>query len=408
MRHLTTCTLTLASAIFLAACAGDNNGATAVPTSVSEARAVGACSFSTVRNDARGYFASTKDPVFDLISTMETGFRSGGSAGATGPGYDVLAYLASALKSAATPSAINGTPAAGSKFVGDLVGCMSVGTVPAGFSVEAALGANGLFEVPSGTASYTSRSAPIYGAEPQADWNISAGGQRYLLYGYPIDNFSAETAAGIAFELSTLPTPISFSPSIKAGVCSASGANPRLQHVGAILALETLSFCATAGLNRTEDAGMFGAARRAMRSLFLPQPLYAAMFFGGIGAALDNLSPSVPVVFPAADVVLSWAQQPTDTRLGKAPQQFTPTVAVKLVTAKGTALGQVPITLTVVGNSGSFIATGTVQSTKTDGIAYFPDFHLDKAGGYTITASVNVIGSTKSVVSSLFNVRGGQ
>jgi hypothetical protein len=409
MQHLSIrrCTLTLASALLLAACAEDKNGAPAVPTSVSQSQAAGSCSFSTVRGDARSYFASSKDSVFTLISTMETGFKSGGAVGATSAGYDVLGRVASALKSTTGTNPINGTPAAGNKLVTDLLSCMSVGTVPSDFSVEAALGTNGLFEVPHGTAAYTSRSTPVYGAEPQGDWNVSAGDKQYLLYGYPIANFSAEDTVGLAFELSTFPTPISFSPAIKAGVCTASGDNPRLQHSGAILALQTLSFCTVGALDRHESAGMFASVGRAMRSLLLPTPLYAFVF-GGIGGQLDNLSPSVPVTFPAADVVLSWVQKPTDTRLNKSPQQFVPTIAVRLVTAKGTNLAQVPVTLTVIGNSGSFIATGTVESTKTDGIAYFNNFHLDKSGGYTITASVNVIGSTKSISSGLFNVTGGK
>jgi hypothetical protein len=87
--------------------------------------------------------------------------------------------------------------------------------------------------------------------------------------------------------------------------------------------------------------------------------------------------------------------------VSKSPQ-FVPTVTVQNFTAKGHPIANVLITLSVTTNNGGFHISGNTAYTDTNGIATFPDLHIDKAGGYTMTASSEVGGST----SIFFNING--
>jgi hypothetical protein len=294
---------------------------------------------------------------------------------------------------------------------------MSVGTLPADFSVQAALGTNGLFAVRGGTSDAagpaTSRNSPIYGAEAQStsSWSASAG-KRFLIYGYPISfSFTPETpAAPAAFELGTVPTPITFSPKIAAGICStdANKPNPRLQHVNVILDLQTLGFCTTAALPLRQGSGFFAAAQR-VASWFAPRPLYA-MFAagGGTGGLISGLSPSGPVVFTPSTATLSFVNAIPDGKVSSPVNaQFDPPIQVKAQTANGTAVGGVKVTLSAGANNGSFTPPAdSVEYTNDQGIATFSTFYLDKAGGYLITATGTVLSqATQTVISNQVHIK---
>ena len=77
-------------------------------------------------------------------------------------------------------------------------------------------------------------------------------------------------------------------------------------------------------------------------------------------------------------------------------------VTVTDSTAKSHPIANVLITLSVTSNNGSFHISGNTAYTNVDGIATFPDLHIDKAGGYTMTATSEVGGST----STFFNING--
>jgi hypothetical protein len=69
----------------------------------------------------------------------------------------------------------------------------------------------------------------------------------------------------------------------------------------------------------------------------------------------------------------------------------------------------VVVTLNVLKNNGSFESFNNTATSGSggSGIAVFPNFYIDKAGGYTILATASIFGvPTKSVTSNLFNISG--
>jgi hypothetical protein len=66
----------------------------------------------------------------------------------------------------------------------------------------------------------------------------------------------------------------------------------------------------------------------------------------------------------------------------------------------------VTVTLTVIGNKGSFSAAGGSAVTNALGDASFPNLYITKAGGYTISATVPELGGDVTATSNLFNING--
>ena len=407
--------LALIGSAALVACAKDQANSPLVPTSVARSVASSvapSCNFTTMRADAASYFV-LPNSVMDRITQMSNAYASGGAAGATNAGFTVLTRVSSALS---TAGAIAGTPAAGDTFVKDVLACMSVGTLPAGFSVAGALSPNGLFEVVGGAGdpagSVTSRGTPTYGAEPQAGqtWAGSAGVPRFLLYGYERDySFTPETPAAVtAFELSTVPTPLTFAPAIAGGICQTTTTNALIQSVNVILPLQSLSFCSGLTSVRRHDEGMFASITHAAANFFSPAPAYG-FGVGGTGSLLSGLSPKAAVTFAPSAAGLAFVQQPLDASRSARPQFASP-ISVSVATANGTPVNGVTVTLTVMKNNGSYQSfnnTAVSGVGGTPGLAVFPTFYIDKSGGYTIIASASIFGEpTKSTTSNLFNIDG--
>jgi hypothetical protein len=398
--------LTVAGVAILASCGQDLTTSTAVPTAASLARVVTpTCSFSTANNDARTYFASNKDTVFTLLSAMSTAYK-GGAAAATPAGWAVLSRLADAVGT----TAAKGTPAQGNTFANDVLLCMSVATYTYPLDLSAALGTNGLFAVrdASGNAAAVSRGTPLYGAEPSSGpWPVASS---TLFYGSPDTNplFDNETPAGVVFDLKSLPSGLTFTPMLRVGVCSISDPNARILHDHAgsspvILSPDAaLSFCPTASNSTRSGNSLFAAAAGRLAAWLAPQPANAAttMFkLGGGGTGLvAGLSDIGPVSFTS---VLTFTVKPKNTSVSKNPQ-FAPTVTVTDSTAKGHPIANVLITLSVTSNNGSFNISGDTATTNASGVATFPNLRIDKAGGYTMTATSEVGGS----VSTFFNING--
>ena len=110
---------------------------------------------------------------------------------------------------------------------------------------------------------------------------------------------------------------------------------------------------------------------------------------------------SASVVFTIKQVV------GTDTTNFTNKNVFDPfDVVVTLTSTKGTPLADIEVTALISGNSGSFTQpTPTTATTNADGVAVFSNWSIDKAGGYTISASAPVLGAGLSVSSNLFNVK---
>jgi len=406
--------LTLIGAAALVACAKDQASSPISPTAVARSTSTSvapSCNFTTMRADGALWFSATSFGVVnERITTMSNAYAAGGAVGATDAGFNVLTRVSSALS---TTGAVQGTPAAGDTFVQDVLACMSVGTLPTGFSVAGALSPNGLFEIVGGSGdpagSVTSRGTPTYGAEPQAGetWSGSAGVPRFLLYGYERDfAFTPETPAAVtAFELATVPTPLTFAPAIAGGICQTTATNALIQSVNVILPLQSLSFCSGISAVRRHDEGMFASITHAAASFFSPAPAYAFRV-GGTGSLLSGLSPKAAVTFAPSAAGVSFVQQPVDAHRSARPQYASP-ISVSVATGNGTIVAGVTVTLSVINNKGSFESFNGVALSDVNGVATFPTFYIDKAGGYTIVASATIFGSpTKSVVSNKFNVDG--
>jgi hypothetical protein len=419
----------VAGVLVLASCMQDNSPSALAPTEASRLTAPGTCvrtTFSVIENDAKAYFSSTTDPVFAKITAMGSAWKSGGTTGATAPGFAILRQVGIAIGT----TRVKGDATQGNKLVNDVFTCMSVSGYTYPMSFAPALDVDGLFSVRNGAAAdaqfaVVSRGTegtpalpttiPKYGAEKEiasSPWHATAG--EMLFYGrlVPTSVVTGEANAGYAFELSTLPSGLDFSANqIKAGVCTiAAGGKILHDHDGvagngpaAILPNPgTPAFCANPPAVLLTQRSTFGDAMRRVASLFSPQPLYA---FGVGGSALvRDLSFLGAVTY--TDSLEFVAPVPNANVSNHTTQYGTPGIQVRAFTrATHTPLIGVSIQLDVIGNKGSFIDHNKVQATVgPNGIATFTSYFIDKAGGYTITATSAETG--KKVTSNLFNING--
>jgi len=347
---------------------------------------------------------------------MQSAYVAGGASGATSSGFAVLRRLGDAVGT----SAAVGTATQGSQFANDVLLCMQVnGFVYGAAQFTTALDpATGLFAVRS--SSVDDASAVVahsfrFGAEPTGDhWPLDDSPTGLaLFYAAPVGasvfkTDTKETSIGTVFDLKTLPTPLTFDPEIRVGVCDLSSDGRILhRHITSSTTIITVlppndpTFC-------PEDPTFFGSSARAPSSVFalaaqhvanwvLPQPAFAAsrslMFLTKIGGGtVGGLSEVGPINAPdtlifnripnasVSDTALAIDGDPTTS-------QFRDVVTVRALTLVGkNPLAGVTIKLTVVGNKGSFIPSGEFAITDAQGYARFYDFALNKAGGYTITA----------------------
>ena len=410
----------LTGAVVLVSCTQDQTSAPSlVPAEATFAKAPRAtCDFTVLRAAAKEYFADLKDPIYGDIDLMQDAHRAagGGAAGAqaaTDEGFAVLARTAANVKNAAT---ISGTPEEGNAYVHEVFKCM----VAAGYGPTVvftkSLGANGLFDVVSQAVStpvvarYNVGNSPAFGAEPNGgNWPVTGP---TLFYGWKVDvsTLSNETVQGTVADLNTLPVYSTFPAKFKAGACKVTHPTARALHQhgsdATILAPVQMSFCigdddVLGSVSSPMSSFALGLKRAA--SWFAPRPLYAAAmptFAGGGGAGLvDGLSEIGPVSFTS---VVSFSTPPKRVKLAAQPQD--PPIAVLNQTSNGNPLAGVLITLTVIGNSGSFTnpPVGSTATTDEDGIATFSNLVIDKAGGYTITATSPLGGSAQAT----YNITG--
>lgn len=410
MNRRVTLGLTLTGAVILASCAGDQPSGRLLPTQASLSVAPAACSFPAAYAAADAYFGTTSDPVYQLVITMEHAYISGGATGATDPGFEVLGRLGVAAD-LGTP--VKGTPAQGSAFANAILSCMSVSGYHAVVDFAPALGPSGLFAVRSAgtSAPVVSRlvidGAPSFGAEPSTgDWPITG---KVLFYGVKLSvaTLAKETPAGDVFELTTLPSGLTFDPQIRTGVCEVSDPNAQIlhQHAGdpaVILPPAGMpSFC-PAPTSTLESTSSFALAARQVVDWLAPRPARAASFAptlarggGGLVSGLSEIGPVSFISTVAFDV------PPRNTSRSANPQ-FRPIVTVRNVSTNGNPIQGALITISVAVNRGSFRISGNTAITNSSGIATFPDLKIDKPGGYTATAVSDVGGSA----SATFQING--
>lgn len=420
--------LGVAAALAATACAGDRSTAPQVTTPLASAAVAAASSvscdptFARQTADAHAFFASASDPAFASLQSMQTLYQSGGPRAATNAGFDVLDQVASARLT----SRQGGTAADGDALTKDVLVCMSVGSLPSGFSVQSAL-SSGVYEVRGGTSNATTPAlaqtlvnggrgftSPIWGIEPVNTW----GGQfesrqtRFLVYGapLPVSSFSSDPAtrdpnnvAYTGFDISTIPAMPRLSlvhqdgsaAPVRVGICidPATGPNPNLLvHAGAtdttILRLSTPLFCGGFAANALAPQGVFARLARSAMALVTPTPAYALL--GGVGGLPSGLSPFGPVTVSVDDITLTFTQQPSNGWTGTA---IKPAVLVQATTANGTPIGGVIVRLHVLRADGSDagITAGTREMTSdvpsAPGIARFGYLVIPQPGTYTLLAT---------------------
>jgi hypothetical protein len=429
MRRSIVALLPVLGLVALGACSGGDRDTTA-PRSISPKATVSAslttafsCDFSAMKTDARAFFASSRDPVFTLISDMSSAYKTGGASGATSKGLDILARVAQVRLT----SAQGGTADAGGLFVNDVVGCTTlVPPTPDDFDAAAALG-RGIFEVRGdapaapaalaynatrGSSLLTGAASPLWGVE--GTWPASPllpTNNRYLVYGYPKGTSSDVRVTG--FELGTLPTTVNVK-GLTVGVCSApvtsngTTANLLVHSATNILLLQGTHFCVG---HIAMGESPVGAFARRLASLLSPRSLFAQSSFDGIGGLPDGWSPFTLGSYVGSDITLHFDVQPSN---GTVNTNISPIVTVSATRAGGLPVPPVVVTLAIYGNNGTpafiinNIATTTSDGVNSVGIAKFDTLQFTKAGGYTIIATGSVGGApvgTQSVLSALFNIK---
>ena len=450
--------LAAAGVAILASCSQDQRPSAPLPTEASLARtpAPPTCSFTTIGQDAKNYFTNssgpTKDPVFALIDAMSAAYKTGGASGATSAGFDVLRRYADVVGTAdlkTTTTAANLSLAANNVLL-----CMSVsGFTYAVDQFTSAFGTSGLFAVRADTeATAAVARSGLYGVEPTTgDWPIkrtssvttevvSPSGEA-LFYGSPVTSldpkFDDPLGGNTVVDINTLPTPLTFSPKIRVGFCDMTSSTARILHLHAgdpavvLPGTDDPTFCSGVESGSLEaPSSMFASAARTLGSWFAPKPAYAAsrsmmfLFFGG--GTVGGLSEIGPVQVQDTIIIdrivnakVSDTTLATDTlphavgdpaQFDTTTSQFKTVVSLQLLTKAGkNPLANVAVELTVIGNKGSFAASGTSAVTDGQGIARFPNLRIDKAGGYTISAkAADAEGFVPNFVatSNLFNISG--
>jgi hypothetical protein len=432
-RELRTALLVGAACAGLAACS-DQTSVAPVVARVPRVNAdqLPVCNYTTLNSALRNYVASQRDAIYDYVKALQ---QATTTTDAYDAGMNALAELA-AIRLDPLRKRSSGTPTDGGAAATGILACMPqtlVGVVQTDFAtnIVSAMGAGGLFEVPAftSTAAIFSSGAPIgspfWYAQPKgsATWG-SLTGRRELVFGYKISNIPnstdplASTQLG-GFDYNTVPMlgnaglPAQFSDQrqVLIGVCGLGGDVIRLKHNASILLDETITTCpenspSIAALS-TSNRFDFAALARRTADLFMPQPLYAAtMLFGGVtsGGSVNDMSPAAPVT---VNVTLSFQSQPVGGPISQT-LKGTDGVSVKVL-VKTAAPGNSPlehafVRLEITGNSGlnalfydpTLPAPGkaiyVTRETDVNGIADFAGIKITKAGGYTLTASVDFDG----------------
>jgi hypothetical protein len=412
MRHELRFVFTLAAAsVALSACNDQSASAPTIPRGVHvNADVLPACNFTQLKSDVRNYVASGNDPIYDIIRDLQqaTTLDAAYTFGMQG-----LARLAT-VRSQVSPvlKKTGATAVQGGAAVVDFLACMPVGEVQAGFetNIVKAMGIGGMFEVPlEAEVVYSRGKTPFWYSVPKTgNWGDLLG-KRVMVFGYEISNIPGNSdgvVGGGAFDFNTVPmlaTGQTFGNPVLLGACGIAGANARFKHVNSILVNETIdclgSAPSLASLSTNSQFNFASFARRSI-NLFAPQPLYAATSFSlGIGGGVDSYSPGAVVT---VIVTLSFQSQPVGGPISE-PLNGTDGTSVKVLvtTPAGSLLEHAFVKLEVTGNSGlnalfydpTLPSPGTsafvTRETNANGIADFTGVRLTKAGGYTLTASVD-------------------
>ncbi len=434
MRYLSTVGFVAASVLALTAC-----GDTARPPASAAPRrdVVGplavTCNFTTLKQNARAYAASNKDPLFTIIGDLQSLSKNGPNAAATDKAFDGLSRLAAMRGTSAQSSGATG--ALFNNLTTGFLGCMEsyiTATIPGDFTVVGALGPGWVYEgrgkdaADGSLGAYERGNTPYWAAEAPAGWgaSISAASQakRFLIYGSRITDFlTNDPEVGSAFGLRTIPTiasgVLTFSTPLTIGVCNLD-VNPtlRVQHINAILLLQSLA-CGTPpafATISTSSSRFFASLSRHAAELLTPNTAQAAFKLGAVGGGASELSPSV--VIDMQQVTLSFVKGVANgTNSAPLADSSGNPLQATVTTLAGTPLPNVVVTLAIAGNNSSiaFFQDGAsapsvtvTRTTDANGLVTFAGVSLTKAGGYqlTLTGSFDGVAGVP-FTSNLFNIQ---
>lgn len=255
----------------------------------------------------------------------------------------------------------------------------------------AALDAAGLYEVRGGGSDATGPAIAHDGMAgvqaPGTGFGVWMSG-RGLFYGYPIATFSTEVFGGYAMDVSVvrpIPRPAT-TPAALVGdgvIALCANVNPqpftddqlRIQKTSRILPIASGAFVPCSA----------PAAVSASSARLGPNFALAAAATG-IGGTIRNFSPH-EIVFPGT-VNLTFVSQPLDGT-ANVPLASSPAggIVVSVKAQNGTPWEGVRVQLDGVNNNGNFVAAcNNIADTDEQGLAHFPDFSLNKAGGFRLLA----------------------
>jgi hypothetical protein len=402
-----------------------------------------ACDFTALKADARAYAASNKDPIFTIISDLQSLVKNGPNAAGTDKVYDGLSRLALMRGTALQQVGVAGSVF--DDFTRRFLGCAEsyivAGAPPQDFST--ALLAGWMYEVrgkpnvdPEIGAYERGATGSYWAAEalPTTTWAATivvtapagtTATDRAFVFGYRTSFLTNDPKVGSAFEHFTIPAiaggALTLNPALNIGLCNVTTnvTNLRVQHVNTVLPKSALTcstppqFANAATSSSIMLASGAALARRAF-GFFAPENAYAAFLAGSVGGAPSELSPSAVIdmqqvtaafLNPIADGTNSTALK--DTTGGP--------VRVTVKTLGGTPLPNATVVLSVSGNSsviayfsdngGASVVTVS-RTTNAAGVASFDGVSLTKAGGYQLTATPTFDGvAGPPALSNSFNIQ---
>lgn len=423
------------------------------------------CDISALRTDARLYANRSNDVLLSIIGDLGSLVRNGPTTGGNDKAFDGLSRMAAIRGTSDQKPGVTG--AVFDRLVKRFVGCMQPAiyagvlepdpptTATRGGGFKQALGDGWVFEVRGKATDPATAAFERGAASPTTWWAVdkraaswagsinSALPDRVLIFGWRTSTFiPSNDRAGSAFEHRTIPDVnkladpgTDFLLDVNVGLCFLDEADiittQRVNHDSRFLPLSEDINCNTPPTPISANAGSLALGplnpvRLAQRAagFFWPQPLHAAtMFFGGsITGRPDDFSPSA--VYDLSQIKLVFdtiANGFVDTPLTAtgAPAHEVRVYAFSLDNTPVPIPG-VDVVVKIAGNSSTisfFGGTSNADATITadsviakgtpEGYAKLTGVTVTKAGGYNLSARVNVVGVVGSTLfqSLSFNIQ---
>ena len=375
-------------ALVTSACSDSASNAPTAPTGPQYQIGTGPACSSNDLVKAAAALAGRPSHLVDLTKLITD--KNANTSAATATAFDIFAEVAR-LRDAAT-AWTDQNSADGASVTVQAIACADVAASGAATATQfaAALGAPGLYAVRGGGNDATTPAIAHDGMAgvqaPGTGFGTWMSG-RGLFYGYPIATFSTEVFGGYAMDVSVVrpvPRPAGTPAALVGdGTIALCVVNPqpgadsglRVTKISHILPVASGDFVPCAA-----PTTLSPSATRLGPNFAL------AAASTGIGGTIRNFSPH-EIVFPGT-VNLTFVSQPLDGT-ANVPLASSPAggIVVSVKAQNGTPWEGVRVQLDGVNNNGNFVvACNNIADTDEQGLAHFPDFSLNKAGGYQLVA----------------------